>query len=617
MLHCFRNIFVLMVITGLPVCAQDSASPTQLEFFETRIRPLLHSRCVRCHGQNERKGGLRLDSLEGLLHGGESGPAVVTGKPAESLLLEAVRYESSEMPPDKPLSKDDIADLATWVRNGAAWPMLNGKSIRLQGAVFTEEERSFWSLQPLTHPNPPPAADSWGRNEIDRFIAAKLKTAGLEAAPPADNDVLIRRLYFDLLGVPPSPEEISELKSEVSHQRWAELVDRLLADSRYGEHWARYWLDVVRYAESDGFRADFYRPEAWRFRDYVVNAFNDDKPYDRFIIEQLAGDEVAPEKAEALVATGFLRTFLYEYNQRDARTQWQDILNQVTDVTAEAFLGVSIGCARCHDHKFDPILQEDYYRLQACFGTMVPRDDIPAADHADRQRYDQQYEAWLSKGAEHRAELKRIHAPYLKKAAKSATEKFPEDVQVIMAKLPADRTPLELQLADLVNRQIQFDESRGKISDEDTKRIAELQKQILEVAGQARRVVHLHPDGVHRPVEQAAVLEVRPEPAVAHHLRVAGLIPPGHVHEDLAGRSPRGAPGGRWDLGVTHRSSLSICRSDLPGRRRVPPSPHSDSLSSRVASRNSASDSSSSSHGAGIPPDGSSARGPSTHSTGR
>ncbi|HIE99830.1 MAG TPA: DUF1553 domain-containing protein [Fuerstia sp.] len=482
MLRCFKNTFVLFVVSGSLVCAQDSTSPEQLQFFETQVRPLLHSRCVKCHGENEQKGGLRLDSLESLLKGGESGPAAVTGTPADSLLLEAVRYESFEMPPDKPLSEDEIADLETWIKNGVAWPQLNGESIRLQGAVFTEEERSFWSLQPLTHPDPPPTG-RWAKNEIDRFVAAKLRTAGIEPAPAAGDDVLARRLCFDLLGVPPSPEDISEFNSAESGERWSKLVDRLLADSRYGEHWARYWLDVIRYAESDGFRADFYRPEAWRYRDYVVNAFNDDKPYDQFIIEQLAGDEVAPDKAEALVATGYLRTFLYEYNQRDARTQWQDILNQVTDITGEVFLGLGIGCARCHDHKFDPILQADYYRLQACFGTMIPRDDIPAADRADRQQYRQQHGAWLSKAVEHREELKRIHEPYLKKAAKAATEKFPADIQAIMAKRPSDRIPLELQLADLVDRQILFDESKGKISDADTKRIAELEKLILEMAG--------------------------------------------------------------------------------------------------------------------------------------
>lgn len=312
-------------------------------------------------------------------------------------------------------------------------------------------------------------------------------------APQAGGQTLIRRLYFDLLGVPPSPDEISDFtfqisdpESEISNRKskFADLVDKLLDDPRYGEHWGRYWLDIVRYAESDGFRADTYRDNAWRYRDYVVDAFNNDKPYNQFVREQLAGDEFAPDKADALVATGYLRTYLYEYNQRDARTQWQDILNQITDVTGEAFLGLGVGCARCHDHKFDPILQEDYYRLRAAFGTMIPRDDIAAADRADRQRYRTEYDKWLAKSVELRAELKRLQKPYMDRAAKKSIIMFPEDIQVIMAKSEQQRNPLETQLADLVNRQILFEEERVKYKDDDKARIDELQKQITELAGQ-------------------------------------------------------------------------------------------------------------------------------------
>ncbi|MEQ9407442.1 MAG: DUF1549 domain-containing protein [Fuerstiella sp.] len=458
-------------------------SVRQLQFFETHVRPLLHSRCVKCHGENQQKGGLRLDSVEHLLKGGESGAAAVPGKPAESLLLEAVRYESFEMPPDKPLSAEEISHLETWISEGVAWPTLDGVSVRLTGAAFTDDERNFWSLKPLTNPQSPTVSTDWGQNDIDHFVLVRLESAGIRPAPAADDRVLVRRLYFDLLGLPPSPDEVTEFLNSKAPNRWSALVDQLLADPRYGEHWGRYWLDVVRYAESDGFRADSYRPDAWRYRDYVVNAFNNDKPYDQFILEQLAGDEVAPHKAEALVATGYLRTWLYEYNQRDARTQWQDILNQVTDVTGEAFLGVSVACARCHDHKFDPILQEDYYRLQSCFGNMIPRDDIPAADLEDRQQYALEYEAWLAKGAELRQQLKQIRRPYMERAARGAIEKFPEDIQQIMALPPDQRTPLQGQLADLVNRQVIFDQNRARFKDKDQKRIDELEKQIAELAG--------------------------------------------------------------------------------------------------------------------------------------
>lgn len=472
---------------------EASENAASLQFFETHIRPLLHAKCVRCHGQNEQEGHLRLDSLEALLKGGESGPAAVAGKPHESLLLEAVRYESFEMPPDKRLQDEEIAHLEKWIAAGAVWPMHEGKSVRLEGAAFSAEELQFWSLQPLTHPGVPDAEVRWGNNAIDQFIGAELQTAGITPAPRASDETLVRRLYFSVVGVPPTPEDMSAFAAATNGSlegvaggrsaAWSNLVEQLLADSRYGEHWARYWLDIVRYAESDGFRADFYRPDAWRYRDYVVDAFNNDKPYDQFVREQLAGDEIAPDRAEALIATGYLRTWLYEYNQRDARTQWQDILNQVTDVTGEAFLGMSVGCARCHDHKFDPILQEDYFRLQASFGTMIPRDDVPAADLAERQQYATAYDQWLAKGDELRQQLDQIRGPYLQRAAKGAIERFPEDIQVIMAKAQEDRIPLEHQLADLVDRQILFDQQRIKFKDEDKARIEQLEQQIEELAG--------------------------------------------------------------------------------------------------------------------------------------
>lgn len=484
---------VVVVPLNAQCSAADTVSPTsaQLEFFETRIRPLLHAKCVKCHGGDQQKGELRLDSIESLLKGGESGPAAVAGKPAESLLLEAVRYESFEMPPGNPLMAEEVAALEKWIADGAAWPTVDGRSLRLDGVAFSADERSFWSLQPLTQPTAPQCDGEWCQNEIDQFVGEKLAEQEILPAPQSENRVLIRRLYFDLLGVPPSSEEIIDFERRISKTAEsgssataiAKLVDQLLADDRYGEHWGRHWLDVVRYAESDGFRADTYRPDAWRYRDYVVNAFNTDKPYDQFVTEQLAGDEIAPEKAESLVATGYLRTYLYEYNQRDARTQWQDILNQVTDVTGEAFLGLGVGCARCHDHKFDPILQEDYYRLRASFGTMIPRDDIPAVDVADRQSYSKAYESWLSKGVKLQTELKQIRNPYMQKAATKSIIKFPEDIQVVMAKKPSARNPLEMQLADLVNRQILFEEGRVKYTDEDKKRIDGLKKQIAELTG--------------------------------------------------------------------------------------------------------------------------------------
>lgn len=482
---------VWLAIGNQSASAQVTTQPdaAEIQFFEHTIRPLLHRKCVGCHGAVKQSGELRLDTREALLKGGESGRAIVAHDAAGSLLMEAVRYEGYEMPPEERLSKQEILDLQTWIDAGAVWPQVDGKSVRLEGASFTEDEKNFWSLQPVTKPAlPDVASDGAVTHPIDRFVFAKLQQHDLQPAAQASPSVLIRRLYFGLLGVPPSPAERSRLRGVASDVddflgHWERLVDGLLDDHRYGEHWGRYWLDVVRYAESDGFRADFYRPEAWRYRDYVVNAFNQDKPYDYFVAEQLAGDEMFPDSLEAQVATGYLRTYLYEYNQRDARTQWQDILNQVTDVTGEAFLGLSMGCARCHDHKFDPILQQDYFRLQAAFGSMLPIDSVTVATPSSRQLHAAKVNRWKQKAAALHRQRDQLRAPYLEKARNSAVIKFPDDMQAIMAKPMKEWSPLERQLADLVNRQVLFEYDRLKFNAADKKRLEQLDREIKELSG--------------------------------------------------------------------------------------------------------------------------------------
>lgn len=470
----------ILLATALNSACQAQGPTTEtssFEHFENHIRPLLHARCVRCHGENQAKGNLRLDTREGLLKGGESGPAAISGEPENSLMMEAVRYESYEMPPDKQLPATSIDHLQKWIADGLPWPSHDGASVRLTGAAFTEEEKAFWSLQPIQHPTPPDVESPWARHPIDRFVYARLRNAGLTPAPAAAKSELRRRLHYALTGLPPT-SNTNDTGFDFNEQ-----IEALLQDPRYGEHWARHWLDIVRYAESDGFRADGYRDQAWRYRDYVVDAFNDDKPYNVFVMEQLAGDEIAPDRADALVATGYLRTYLYEYNQRDARTQWQDILNQVTDITGDAFLGMSVGCARCHDHKFDPILQEDYYRLRASFGTMLPRDDVPASDLVDRDRHQKQVADWLLKATDQRKYLLAVKQPYLDEKAKAAIERFPADIQAIMAKPAAERNALETQLADLVQRQVIFEQGLAKFSQSDKEIIESLEKEIAEIAG--------------------------------------------------------------------------------------------------------------------------------------
>ena len=480
---------VAVAMSGASILAADAPARAE-QHFEKAIRPLLLRECAKCHGDRRNRGNLRLDSREAILKGGDSGPAVVPGKPDESLLMEAVRHESFEMPPEKTLSRAEIESLEIWIRDGAVWPQ---RTVPRSGsnphgaAAFSAEDRSYWAFQPVDRPELPSVRNSdWCRNPIDRFILARLEAEGMEPAPEAEPRVLLRRLSYDLTGLPPAGEQVNALESGKSLD-YESLVSELLDSPRYGEQWGRHWLDLVRYAESDGFRQDAYRPTAYRYRDYVIGALNRDIPYRQFILEQLAGDELGAETADAVVATGFLRLYLYEYNQRDARTHWQDILNELTDVTSDVFLGVGMGCARCHDHKFDPILQKDYFRLQSFLAGVLPRDDVPAASRTERLAYAAKLQKWKDATAAIRAEIDAIRDPQLTKGATAAITKFPPDIQEIMAKPVEGRDPLEKQLADLVDRQIEFEYSRVKFGDGDQKKLDALEAKLKEFA-------HLRPD---------------------------------------------------------------------------------------------------------------------------
>ncbi len=297
---------VLAAVAALTGVAIDRASasepdPAQVSFFEKEVRPVLAENCFKCHGEAKQKGGLRLDSLAAMVQGGDSGPAVVPGELEESLLVEAVNYEGLEMPPGGKLGDAQRAVLTRWVEMGAPWPSVDReasaaaptKSAEKSG--IDDEDRAFWSFQPVKRPAVPEVEDGgWSKGPIDRFLFARLAAEGLTPAPEADRRTLIRRASFDLIGVPPTPEEVEAFVADDAPLAYERLIDRLLADPRHGERWARHWLDLVRYAESDGYRQDAYRPDAWRYRDYVIRAFNEDKPYDRFVAEQLAGDEIAP-----------------------------------------------------------------------------------------------------------------------------------------------------------------------------------------------------------------------------------------------------------------------------------------------------------------------------------
>ncbi len=340
---------------------------TAAEFFELNIRPVLASMCFKCHGGETTSGGLRVDSREALVAGGERGPAILPGKPQDSLLVQALRHEAADvqMPPDEPLAKATIDAFSTWIASGAEWPA-GSASDPFRGG-------KHWAFQPLEDNAPPPAEAEESPYPIDRFLRARLREQGLLPAAPADRRALLRRAYFDLVGLPPEPEEVERFAADDSPDAFRQVVERLLASPQYGERWGRHWLDIVRYADTAGDNADYPVPELRRYRDYVIDAFNADKPYDQFVREQLAGDLLVAEtdsaavRQEKIVATGFLAlsrryaTAPYEL--------WHLTLEDAIDTTGRAFLGLSLRCARCHDHKFDPVTQEDYYALYGIFNS--------------------------------------------------------------------------------------------------------------------------------------------------------------------------------------------------------------------------------------------------------
>jgi hypothetical protein len=295
------------------------------------------------------------------------------------------------------------------------------------------------------------------RNPIDAFILARLEKAGLQPSPSAGKQQLIRRLSFDLTGLPPTPAEVEAFLADNSSDAYEKLVDRLLASPRYGEHWARFWLDLVRFAESDGFKADDFRPTAWRYRDYVIRALNEDRPYDQFLREQIAGDELYPDNPEAIVATGFNRHFPDEWNAKNLDLRRQEILDDVTDVTGQVVLGLTFGCARCHDHKFDPISQKDYYQLQAFFAAISPRNDLPLAEVPEWHDYTNRLHEWETKTAALRERMQTLEEPVRRSMVAGNKSKYQKAYQVAYDTPFAQRTPLQKQLADMLAKQLKVD----------------------------------------------------------------------------------------------------------------------------------------------------------------
>jgi len=359
--------------------------------FERDIRPLLLARCSGCHGAERSKGQLRLDQRERALRGGVSGPVIVPGNSGGSELIRRVtsREAGEQMPPTgERLSERELALLRNWIDAGANWP-----AETVGGATANEprraEKSTWWSLQPMRTAIPPTPADIpavWAGSAIDRLVYAGLAAKGLQPSPPADRRTLIRRLFYDLTGLPPTPEEVSAFVADRDPGAWERLVDRLLASPQYGEQWGRHWLDVARFGESKGFEQNHIINNLWGYRDYVIRSFNEDKPYDRFVVEQLAGDVVGAGEPEVEIATGFLVCGPYDsVGNQDEAQQKVIRANTVDDLitaTSNAFLGLTVNCARCHHHKFDPIPTEDYYRLRAAFDGVTHAERVVATAEA-------------------------------------------------------------------------------------------------------------------------------------------------------------------------------------------------------------------------------------------
>jgi mono/diheme cytochrome c family protein len=407
-----------------PSADSIAQSSDQQEFFEKKIRPIFANTCQRCHNAKAKMAGLDLSTAEGFHRGGDSGPIVNKEKPEESRLLKVISYEGEmKMPPTGKLKDHEIAALTEWVIMGAPW---QGAAASTPNAnwpknsstrEFTENEKSFWSFQPVKNAVPPAVKDeTWIKSPIDRFLLAKLEAKRLKPAPTADKLTLLRRATFDLTGLPPTENEMRDFLADDSPDAFKKVVERLLASPRYGERWGRHWLDVARYADSTGNDEDHRYPHAWRYRDYVIESFNNDLPYDQFIREQVAGD-LLPAKdggevnRQGIIATGFLALGPKAIAQQDKKKMLYDVYDEQVDVLSKAFLGLTVSCARCHNHKFDPILTKDYYSMLGVFASTRsftnPESHVsvvlekPLAPKAEFERY-------LDAKKEHQARESRV-----------------------------------------------------------------------------------------------------------------------------------------------------------------------------------------------------------------
>ena len=431
--------------------------------FSQQIRPIFETSCWKCHGASIQLSRLDLRTRESALKGGERGPALVPGNAAESRLFRLIAgKEKPSMPMDgTKLTDQQIALVLEWIDQGAVWDgeSEGGQPSAVHAAVeempIPPEVRHYWAFQkPVTRPVPTTRSPRMNAHPIDAFLMKTMEERGLEPAPEADPATLVRRAYLDLTGLPPSPAETAGFLNDESADRWERLIDRLLASPHYGERWGRHWLDVARYADSNGFEHDFDRPNAWRYRDYVIRAFNEDKAYDVFLKEQIAGDELEHVTRDSLIATGFLRCHAkVGYREKDNPQYRFDYLDDMIATIGRGILGLTVQCARCHNHKFDPISQNDYYRLESALFGYVEVDHSLATEE-QTAAYQKQLAAVEARLQPLREEIRRIEQPYRDILLPEKYKEFPENVQIAVRTPEAQRTPGQALLAGQIIRTV-------------------------------------------------------------------------------------------------------------------------------------------------------------------
>lgn len=442
--------------SGAPVQAQTAQSAAS---FAKDIRPILEGKCLSCHGDATAMGKLDLRTREAALAGGAHGVVLVPGNAEQSKLYRMVAgLEKPSMPlQGTPLGPDQLAALKRWIDDGVQWdadrPMKAAPSpavalSALERRVITAEERNYWAFKLPVQGAVPATDQTRFTNPVDRFLEKARAERRLTAAPRADRLTLVRRVYLDLLGLPPTPAEVAEFMSDRTPQAWERLIDKLLASPHYGERYGRLWLDVARYADSAGFEYDMHRPNAWRYRDYVIRSFNEDKPFDRFLIEQIAGDEVDGKNDDTLVATGFLRAGpRVLFREKDNPERRFDYLDEIIGTIAKGTMGLTVNCARCHNHKFDPIAQRDYYALQASLFGYV-ETEVPLAPKAEADAYLAKNEEVSSRREELRKEISAVEKPYRARLElEQIRKRFPDHVYRAASKPEGERTPGERMLA--------------------------------------------------------------------------------------------------------------------------------------------------------------------------